>query len=101
MTRRRYFYAVASGRSPGVYTTWKEVQVQVRGYPNSLYKKFSVQSDAEEFVRRKQPTSITLTLKEVESFQSIKKMSCPPKVGVSKRKPDDDNDKKSVKKSKN
>lgn len=44
------FYAVKSGKIPGVYSTWKECQEQVKGYKGCVYKKFDNRDDAKEFV---------------------------------------------------
>lgn len=33
-------YAVKVGLSPGLYTTWKECEKQVKGFPGALYKSF-------------------------------------------------------------
>ena len=34
------FYAVAKGKKPGIYKTWKECELQVKGFPEAVYKKF-------------------------------------------------------------
>lgn len=44
------FYAVKEGYRPGVYTTWAECQEQIKGYKGALYKSFSLEEDAKEFV---------------------------------------------------
>ncbi|KFM79439.1 Ribonuclease H1, partial [Stegodyphus mimosarum] len=44
------FYAVKSGRIPGVYLTWAECEAQVKGYPNAVFKKFVTHELAEQFV---------------------------------------------------
>ncbi|KAF6799445.1 hypothetical protein CSOJ01_12507 [Colletotrichum sojae] len=43
-------YAVARGRTPGVYRTWEECDEQVCGFSNGLYKKFDTLAAAKEFV---------------------------------------------------
>lgn len=45
------YYAVRSGRTPGVYLTWDECKKMVHGYPGAVYKSFSTREDAEEFAR--------------------------------------------------
>lgn len=40
------FYAVKVGRTPGIYTTWKECEEQVHGFKGARYKKFPVARDA-------------------------------------------------------
>lgn len=45
------FYAVAAGRSPGVYLTWRECEAQVRGLGSSArYKSFRTRAEAVEFL---------------------------------------------------
>ncbi|CCM05124.1 uncharacterized protein FIBRA_07332 [Fibroporia radiculosa] len=44
------FYAVARGRTPGVYSTWDDCELQVTGFPGARYKKFNNAADAEVWV---------------------------------------------------
>ncbi|XP_016990501.1 ribonuclease H1 isoform X2 [Drosophila rhopaloa] len=44
------FYAVASGRTTGVYASWAECEEQVKGFKNAKYKKFNTRQEAEQFV---------------------------------------------------
>ncbi|OAP57867.1 hypothetical protein AYL99_08605 [Fonsecaea erecta] len=44
------FYGVQSGRVPGVYTDWSQVQAQIRGFPHARQKKFRTREEAEVFV---------------------------------------------------
>ena len=43
------FYAVANGRSTGVYSDWSSCESQVKGYSNSSYKSFSTLAEAQAF----------------------------------------------------
>lgn len=45
------FYAVANGRSIGVFTTWKDCCNSVKGYKNAIYKKFDTKESAECFIQ--------------------------------------------------
>ncbi|MFH4978052.1 hypothetical protein AB6A40_004761 [Gnathostoma spinigerum] len=45
-------YAVARGRSVGVFKTWKECESQVKGFKNARYKKFQSEAEALEFIRQ-------------------------------------------------
>lgn len=47
-----FYYAVARGRKPGIYLSWPECEQQVMKYSGSLFKKFSTQDEAENFVCR-------------------------------------------------
>ena len=43
-------YAVASGRTIGVFSTWDECNRAVKGYTNASYKKLDTKQEAEESV---------------------------------------------------
>lgn len=43
------YYAVARGRTPGVYSDWNSCKVNVDGYSRAKYKKFNSLSEAQEF----------------------------------------------------
>ncbi|KAK7711707.1 hypothetical protein SLS57_008000 [Botryosphaeria dothidea] len=45
------FYAVQSGRVPGVYTDWPSAQKQVTGWTRPKYKAFPTRAEAEAFVK--------------------------------------------------
>jgi ribonuclease HI len=44
-------YAVANGRTVGVFNTWKECQRSVIGFPNARFKKFETKEEAEQFIK--------------------------------------------------
>jgi ribonuclease HI len=44
------FYAVAIGKTPGVYTSWDECKLQVTGFKGAIYKKFANKHLAEQFI---------------------------------------------------
>ncbi|XP_076441445.1 ribonuclease H1-like [Babylonia areolata] len=46
-----FYYAVRSGRVPGVYKDWPTCQAQVKSYPNARFKKFATEAEAKIFVR--------------------------------------------------
>lgn len=45
------FYAIASGRKPGIYTNWPAAQAQVAGYPGAKYKGFPTRAEAEAWIK--------------------------------------------------
>src|SRR5262245_25648757 len=49
MTKKK-FYAVRVGYEPGIYGNWEECKRQVEGYPNAVYKSFSLIEDAREYL---------------------------------------------------
>ena len=46
----KLFYGIRLGHVPGVYTSWKEAQLQTLGVPNDV-KRFKTRQKAERFVQ--------------------------------------------------
>ena len=55
------YYAVKTGRKPGVYKSWAECQAQVNGYSGATYQKFDSLAAAKTFIgtQKKKKTSTT------------------------------------------
>ena len=47
-TQKPKFYVVWSGVEPGVYESWTDCQLQVKGYKGALYKSYASRREAEE-----------------------------------------------------
>ena len=47
------FYAVANGRSVGVFTNWTDCKHSVQGFSGAVFKKFDTNIDAEAFIASK------------------------------------------------
>jgi len=47
------YYAVAKGKSIGIFSTWNDCQEQVKGFKGAVYKKFATQKEAEDFITEK------------------------------------------------
>ena len=47
MSKKQKYYVVWKGVSPGVYTSWTDCQLQVKGFDGALYKSFDTQDEAE------------------------------------------------------
>ncbi|MDO4778946.1 MAG: ribonuclease H family protein [Tissierellia bacterium] len=47
---KKNFYAVKVGRNPGVYKTWDECNIQVKGFKGAVYKKFPTEEEALKFI---------------------------------------------------
>ena len=47
MAKKKY-YVVWVGETPGIYESWGECQLQIKGYPNAKYKSFKTKAEAEE-----------------------------------------------------
>jgi ribonuclease HI len=44
------FYAVAKGHNIGIYYFWNDCKEQVIGYKGAIYKKFSTETEAEDYI---------------------------------------------------
>ncbi|XP_047038255.1 ribonuclease H1-like [Helicoverpa zea] len=44
------FYAVAKGRTPGIFMSWPDCEAQVKGFPGARYKKFDTINGAQDFI---------------------------------------------------
>lgn len=44
------FYAVKTGRTPGIYRTWGECEAQVKGFPCARFKSFPTEAEADAYL---------------------------------------------------
>ncbi|MGH9854118.1 MAG: viroplasmin family protein, partial [Blastocatellia bacterium] len=66
--KKSKFYAVRSGREPGIYRTWDECKAQVDGYAKAEYKSFSSLQEAEAYLNgATTPRRASKSAPEVES----------------------------------
>lgn len=49
--KKTIYYAIRKGRTVGIFTDWGETFELVNGYSGAEFKKFSVLSDAEEYLK--------------------------------------------------
>jgi ribonuclease HI len=47
MSKKQKYYVVWKGVSPGIYTSWTDCQLQIKGYDGALYKSFETMEEAE------------------------------------------------------
>ena len=50
MAAKKKYYAVKSGRVPGIYETWDECKRQVMGFSSAVYKSFPTLEEAEAYI---------------------------------------------------
>ncbi len=70
MAKKKKYYVVWQGNEPGIYSSWTECQLQIKGYPNAKYKSFSTleaarsayNGVAEEYFDKKKTTKPSLGL---------------------------------------
>ncbi len=48
MAKKKKYYVVWVGETPGIYDNWNDCQLQIKGYPGAKYKSFSSHNAAEE-----------------------------------------------------
>ncbi len=49
------YYAVKTGRVPGIYDNWEECRGQVEGYSGAEYKSFKLKKDAKAYIMGEEP----------------------------------------------
>ena len=57
MAKKKY-YAVKVGNKPGIYETWAECEIQVKGVSGAQYKSFTSMNDAEKYISGCEDSSI-------------------------------------------
>ena len=57
--KKKKYYVVWEGNNPGIYDTWAECQLQIKGYPNAKYKSFTTQDEAVDAYRGNYADAIT------------------------------------------
>ena len=63
------FYAVKIGKNPGIYKSWKECEVNIKGFENPVYKKFEEEEEAKFFINPNTKKKVNV----VDLINSIKK----------------------------
>ncbi len=47
MAKKKKYYVVWEGNNTGIFDSWTETQLQIKGYPNARYKSFKTLEEAE------------------------------------------------------
>lgn len=71
MSARRKFYVVWAGHNPGIYDSWEECELQVKGFAGAKYKAFASQTEA-TLAFRGEPSEHLGILKSIASHQAAK-----------------------------
>ncbi len=61
---KKKFYAIAKGRTPGIYTSWPQAEAEVKGYSGAQYKSFPTHSEAEIWMNNPQLAGKTTNRKQ-------------------------------------
>lgn len=59
------YYAVAKGRTPGIYLSWEECKAQVDQFSGAMYKGFSTREEAEGFIEN---AGVSVSKNDVEQM---------------------------------
>lgn len=54
------YYAVRTGKTPGIYRSWDDCKAVVHGYPGAEYKSFTTEEEAFAFLGQKAPEETVL-----------------------------------------
>jgi len=73
MPKLFYYYAVRTGRRPGVYRTWDEAAPLVHGFAGASHKKFAREDEARAFVNG----TALVTFAGAVALKARKKSSLP------------------------
>ena len=46
--KKQKYYVVWEGAQPGIYSSWNECQLQIKGYPGARYRSYTSKADAED-----------------------------------------------------
>ena len=72
MAKKQKFYAVWTGRKPGIYTSWDECKKQVEGFDGAQYKSFESKTEAENALKRNYYAMVNPSTKQASNGKLIK-----------------------------
>lgn len=84
--KKEVFYAVAYGKTPGIYKTWNECNAQIKGFPNAKFKKFDNEEDAKEYVNSGKILEYSSDTKKFTEMDDVSYMYCDGSFNASKDK---------------
>ena len=68
---KQKFYVVWEGVTPGVYTSWTDCQLQIKGYEGAKYKSFDTREEAERALSASPYAYIGENAKKIGEFLAI------------------------------
>ncbi|XP_047523473.1 ribonuclease H1 [Pieris napi] len=71
------FYAVAKGRTSGIFMEWSDCEAQVKGFPGARYKKFNTVVEAQDFITTNK--TVSGPAKEIPPKKQKSRSSLPSK----------------------
>ena len=78
------FYAVANGRTIGIFMTWNDCNNSVKGYKNAKYKKFDSKEEAVKFIHENNKTNININITDISNVKKQNTLTSffEPKVNI-------------------
>lgn len=73
------WYAIVSGRVPGIYTSWPEASSQVKGFKGAIYKGFDTEKEAKDYMKASMRTEVKDAKWTIYTDGSY--VSSPPRAG--------------------
>lgn len=80
MASKKY-YAIVSGRKPGIYDNWAAAQAQVTGYQGAKFKGFATRAEAESWMRNPIYSQSATAEKTANTARSALSSGTSPKNG--------------------
>ncbi len=71
--KKQKYYVVWDGNNPGIYDSWVECQLQIKGYPGAKYKSFKTKDEATQAFRDGFSSHIGTKKNKVKSTRVISK----------------------------
>lgn len=62
------YYAVANGRTTGIFLIWNDCSNSVKGYKNAIYKKFDTKEEADKFIQSNKKNITVVNSNENSDF---------------------------------
>ncbi|WP_455586442.1 ribonuclease H1 domain-containing protein [Bacteroides sp.] len=77
---KQKFYVVWEGVSPGIYTSWTECQLQIKGYEGAKFKSFNTSEEAEQAFQSSPYAYIGRNASKAESKRKASSETLPAAV---------------------
>ena len=65
------YYAVRKGRMTGIFTSWKDTQRQVIGFPGAEYLSFETKEEAEKYLNEEKVELSDINLKDIPVYSFV------------------------------
>ncbi len=92
--KKKSYYAVKVGKTPGIYRSWAECAAQVKEHPGALYKGFSTLEEAEKFmdtpeedIRKSWARGTAQTVQAAQAARTTQKSMTDPREDLKTSEP--------------